>query len=113
MKKKQKFYQINLEQKINNPKEFWKILKSMGLPSKAASASNICLKVRNEIVFNDTKNCSIFKSVFSNLAQNLVSELPPSANVITESKIISYYDNIKFKDNLSGKFRKDGASITA
>ena len=113
IKKKQKFYQINLEQKINNPKEFWKILKSMGLPSKAASASNICLKVRNEIVFNDTKNCSIFKSVFSNLAQNLVSELPPSPNVITESKIISYYDNIKFNDNLSGKFLKDGASITA
>ena len=59
-KKKRNFYEINLKQKINKPKELWKTLKSMGLPSKAASALNICLKDRNEIVFNDTKNCSIF-----------------------------------------------------
>ena len=114
----------------------------MGLPSKAASASNICLKDRNEIVFNGTKNCSIFKSFFSNLAQNLVSKLPPSPNVFTEYKVASYYDDIKFKDlnfefcetspekilnilkglnpskaaridNLSGKFLKDGADILA
>ena len=57
-KKKRKFYKVNLKQKINKSKELWKTLKSMGLPSKAASASNICLKDRNEIVFNDTKNFS-------------------------------------------------------
>ena len=114
----------------------------MGLPSKAASASNICLKDKNEIVFNDTKNCSIFKSFLSNLAQNLVSKLPPSLNAFTESEVASYYDDIKFKDlnfefsetspekilnilkglnpskaagidNLSGKFLKDGADILA
>ena len=114
----------------------------MGLSSKAASASNICLKDRHEIVFNDTKNCSIFKSFFSNLADNLVSKLPPSPNVFIESKVASYYDDIKFKDlnfefsktspekilnilkglnpskaagidNLSGKFLKDGADILA
>ena len=48
-------------------------------------------------VFNNTKNCSIFKSFFSNLAQNLVSKVPPSPNVFTESKVASYYDGIKFK----------------
>ena len=75
----------------------------MGLPSKAASASNICLKDKNEIVFSNTKNCSIFKSLFSNLAQNLVSKLLPSPNVFTESKVASYYDNIEFK-NLNFEF---------
>ena len=114
----------------------------MGLPSKSASASNICLRDRNEIVFNDTKNWSIFKSFLSNLAQNLVSKLLPSPDVFTESKVASYYDDIKFKDlnfefsgaspekilnilkglnpskagsidNLSGKFLKDGADILA
>ena len=89
-KKKQNFYEINLKQKINKPKELWKTWKSMGLPFKAASASNSCLKNKNEIVFNDTKNYSIFKSFFSNLAQNLVSKLPPP-NVFTESKVASYY----------------------
>ena len=55
------FYEINLKQKINKPKELWKTLKSMGFPSKTVSPSNTCLKDRNEIVFNNTKNCSIFK----------------------------------------------------
>ena len=50
----------------------------MGLPSKTQSGSNIYLKDRNEIVFNDTKNFSIFKSFFSDVAQNLVSKLLPS-----------------------------------
>ena len=82
------------------------------------------LKDRNEIAFNDTKNCSISKSFFSNLAQNFVSKL--------ESKVASYYDNIKHKGvnfenilkglnpskaagivNLSRKFLKDGADILA
>ena len=74
-KKKREFYETNLRQKINKPKELWKTLKSMGLPSKAVTASNICLEDKNEIVFNATKNCSIFKNYFSSLAQNLVFKL--------------------------------------
>ena len=79
---------------------------------------------------------------FSNLAQNLVSKVPPSSNVFTESKVASYYDDIKYKDlnfefsetspekilntlkglnpskaagfiNLSCKFLKDDANILA
>ena len=65
----------------------------MGFPSKAVTASNICSKDKTEIVFNATKNCSIFKNYFSNLAQNLVSKLPPPHNIFTESKVASYYDN--------------------
>ena len=65
----------------------------MDLPSKAATASNICLKDKNEIVFNATKNCYIFKNHFSSLAHNLVSKLPLLPNIFTESKIASYYDN--------------------
>ena len=114
----------------------------MGLPPKVASVSNICLKDKSERVFNDTKNCSIFKSFFSNLAQNWVSKLTLSPDVFIESKVAYCCDNIKFKDlnfesseaspekilnilkvlnpskaadidNLSGKFLKDGADILA
>ena len=91
--KKREFYETNLRQKINKPKELWKTLTSMGLPSKAVTASNICLKDKNEIVFNATKNCSIFKNYFSSLAQDLIPKLPLSPNTFTESKIASYYDN--------------------
>ena len=40
-KKKKELYETNLRQKINKPKELWKTLKSVGLPSKAVTASNI------------------------------------------------------------------------
>ena len=142
-KKKREFYETNLRQKINKHKELWKTLKSMGLPSKAVTASNIHLKDKNQIVFNDIKNCSIFKNCFSSLAQNLVSKLPLSPNVFTESKIAFCYNNnvvskgLNFQllemspekissilkglnpskaagiDNLSGKFLKDGAHVLA
>ena len=142
-KKKREFYETNLRQKINKPKELWKILKSMGLPSQAVTASNICLKDKNQIVFNAIKNCSTFKNYFSSLAQNLLSNLPLSPNIFTESKIASYYNNdvvskdLNFQlletspekissilkgldpskaadiDNLSGKFLKDGAHVLA
>ena len=87
-KKKREFYETNLRQKINKPKELWKTLKSMGLPSKAITASNICLKDKSQILFSGIKNCSIFKNYFSSLAQKLVSKLPLSPNIFTESKII-------------------------
>ena len=141
-KEKQNFHEINLKQKLHKLKQLWKTLKYMGLSSKAASALNICLKDKNKIFYNNTKNSSIFKSFFSNLAQNLVSKLPPSPNAFTESKVAWYYDNIKFKDlnfnfseispeiilnileslnpskaaginNLSGKFLKDDTDIFA
>ena len=91
-KKKREFYETNLRQKINKPKGLWKTLKSMGLPSKAVAASNICLKDKDKIVFNASKNCSIFKNYFSSLAHNLVSMLLLSPNIFTESKIASYSD---------------------
>ena len=61
----------------------------MGLSFKAVSASIHCLKDKNEIVFNVTKNSSIF--FFSSLAQNLASKLPPSPNIFTESKVAFHY----------------------
>ena len=54
----------------------------------------ICLKDKND----DTKNSSIFKMFFSKLAQNLIYKRPSSSNFFTESKVSSYYDNVKLKD---------------
>ena len=72
----------------------------MSLPSKLVTASNICLKDKNEIVLNATKNCSIFKNYFSDLAQNLVFKLPPSPNIFSEFKVVFYHDNNAVSNNL-------------
>ena len=63
-KKRRAFYETNHIQKINKPKEIWKTLKSMGLPSRAVTASNICLKDKNERVFNVTKKNVPFFNFF-------------------------------------------------
>ena len=86
-------------------------------------------------MFNATKNCSIFKKYFGSLAQNLVSKLPLSPDIFTESKVA--WKDLKFQrletspekilsilkglnpstvagiDYLSGKFLKDGADVLA
>ena len=73
----------------------------MGLPCKAVTTSNICLKDKKQIVFNATKNCSILKNYFSSLAHNLVYKLPLSPSIFTESKIASYCDNNTASKNLN------------
>ena len=42
--KKNKFYKENLKENIDKPRELWKALKSLDLPCKKGSISNICLK---------------------------------------------------------------------
>ena len=128
--------------KKNKPRELWKTLKSTSLPSRVVTASNICWKDKNKIVFNATKNSSSLKLFFSSCAKPGIM-LPISPNIFTESKYASYYDNnavskdLEFQlletspeklwsilkglnpskaaslDNLSGKYLKDGANILA
>ena len=89
------------------------------------------------------KTAPSLKKYFSSLAQNLVSKLPLSPNILTESKIATYYNNNAVSedlnlqlletspekissilkdlnaskatgiDNLSGKLLRDGAHVLA
>ena len=121
----------------------WKSLKSLGLPSKKGTISNICLKKDDKIYFDDKINANTFKEFFCNLASDLVAKLPLPSKRFGLNTVRSYYQDIlgllpsKFKfsnvtedhvlqllkdmnvdkaagiDNLSGKFLKDGANILA
>ena len=63
-KKKREFYETNLRQKINKSKELWKTLKSMGLPSKTVTASNICLKNKMKYYSMPQKTAPFLKIIF-------------------------------------------------
>ena len=55
-KKKKDFYEEKLRENIGKPKELWKTLKDLGLPSKKiSSSSKICLQENDEIYFEPTK----------------------------------------------------------
>ena len=141
--KKIQFYKEKLKESIGKPKKLWEALKSLGLPSKKATISNICLKKDDKICFDDKTNANAFKEFFCNLASDLVAKLPPPSNRFRLDTVGNYYQDIlgllpsKFKfsnatedlvlqllkdmnkdkaagiDNFSGKFLKDGANILA
>ena len=71
--KKSQFYKEKLKENIGKPKELWKALKSLGLPSKKGTILNICLKKDDKICFDDKTNANTFKEFFCNLASDLVS----------------------------------------
>ena len=75
-KKKKTFVVGKLNENIGKPKELWKSLKSLGLPSKQDKPSKICLKKDGEHCFDDKINSNIFKDFFSTLAKELVNKLP-------------------------------------
>ena len=78
---KKKLY---LEEKIaenkNNPKELWRTLKSLGMPSKRERQSKISLKENSVVSFDPNKNAIIFCRFFSNLADSLLLKLPRPKN---------------------------------
>ena len=51
-----------LQENTKKPKEVWKILKTIGVTSKAAQISKICLKENDFTQFGDKQNANTFKN---------------------------------------------------
>ena len=77
IKDKKKNFIGKLNDTIGKPKELWKSLKSLGLPSKESTSATICLEKDGILSFDPKTNAEIFKDFYSNLANNLVKKLPP------------------------------------
>ena len=59
----------------------WKVLKNIGLPSKAALISKICLKENDFTQFDDKQNANIFENFYLKLASDLAEKLSKVENV--------------------------------
>ena len=70
--KKTNFVRNQLQKNTKKPKELWKVLINIGLPSKAALISKICLKENHFTQVDDKQNANTFKNFYSKLASNLV-----------------------------------------
>ena len=97
--KKKNFFTGKLNENIGKPKELWKSLKSLGLPSKKSSCSTICLEKDRILSFDPKANAEIFKDFYSNLANDLVKKLPNPPNKYGKDVVKKYYENL----NLVGK----------
>ena len=141
--KKKNFVIGKLNDNIGKPKELWKSLKSLGLPSKESSSATICLEKDGILSFDPKTNAEIFKDFYSNLANNLVRKLPTPSNKYGKTAVNNYYKKLNLRgknfsfapvapsapilkllkqlnpaksagiDNLTGKFLKEGAPVLA
>ena len=100
--KKKNFVIGKLNDNIGKPKELWKSLKSLRLPSKESASATICLEKDGILSFDPKTNAEIFKDFYSNLANNLVKKLPtppPPPNKYGKTAVNNYYKKL----NLRGK----------
>ena len=135
--KKKNFVIGKLNHNIGKPKELWKSLKSLGLPSKESSSATICLEKDGILSFDPKTNAEIFKDFYSNLANNLVKKLPTPPNKYGKTAVNNYYKKLNLRgknfsfatilkllkqlnpaksagiDNPTGKFLKEGAPVLA
>ena len=93
--KKKQFYKEKLKENIGKPKELWKALKSLGLPSKKGSnMTNICLKKDDKISFDEKTNANSLKDFYCNLASDLLHKLPPPSKKFGITSVRNYYQTI-------------------
>ena len=140
--KKRNFFTTKLSENVGKPKELWKTLRKLGLPSKERPISAMSLKKEGNVVFDGKSICEILKDFFSNLATNLVKKLPTPTGIYGMISVERYYSQLNLQnrnfslnpttnsvvlklledinptkavgiDNIGGKFLKDGAVILA
>ena len=143
LKSKRDFYLEKLRENVGKPKEPWKALKSLGLPSKITPVSQVSLKDGKTISFDEKTNNNCFKNFYANVALNLVNKLLHVPNKFDLYSVLAYYkrflniENRKFTflptseneilklladtnpekavglGNLCGRFLKDGTVVVA
>ena len=94
--KKSEFYKKKLTENVGKPKELWKTLKTLGLPSKKGSVTNICLEEDNVTHFEDNKNkTKCFQIIYSSFTNHLVKNLPPPPMKFDALSVEKYYEKTK------------------
>ena len=95
--KKKQYLQEKLSENIAKPNETWQTLKSLRLPNKKNSLSNICLKNKNNLSYDLLSVAKTFKKYYSSSAENLVLKLPKPLNNFGIQLANIYYKNCNMK----------------
>ena len=137
--KKRKFSENKFTKSIGKPKDLWKVLRPLGLPSKTSSCEINALKIKNTVECDVNSVLEVFRSYYSTLVENLVKMLPKSTIKYSIKTVIKYYEHMILGDcfnlasvlgksiltilkafqflkaasidNLYGRFLKDGAKV--
>ena len=97
---KKNYFKYVLEENKNNSKSVWQTLKKLGLPSKKSQpASNIGLKIGDNLCFEKLNVAEKFNSFYTTVASKLVEKLPFSSNIFGESSVFNFYSSMGVKSN--------------
>ena len=109
-KAKASYFSNKIEENKNNPKGLWKQFKSLGYSSKGKDHSQIVLNVNGEKCFDSRRVADCFNNFYTNVAGNLVKNLPPSQGFFnTDSDVFKNY----YKDKGTGSMRFNILPITS
>ena len=89
--KKKTLFENRLNDSIAKPRELWKALKSLGLPSKTSVYETTALKVKNTTSFETKSTLDVFNDYYSTLADNLLKKFPTPPKRYTFNSVIQYY----------------------
>ena len=137
--KKRAVLENKLTESVGKPKDLWKALRSLGLPSKTSSCKVNALKINSKVEHNFNSVLEGFRNYYSILAGNLVKMLPKPTNKYSTNSVMKYHEHMILSDyfhlasvsensiltilkatqvskaagidNLSGRFLKDGAKV--
>ena len=70
--KKKKSFENRFNDSIGKPRELWKALKFLGLPSKVSVCETTALRVKNTTSFETKSTLDVFKNYYFPLADNLL-----------------------------------------
>ena len=82
------FFENRHSDSIGKPKELWKALKSLVLPSKTSVCRTTALKVKNTTSFETKSTIEVSKNNYSTLSDNLLKKSP---NKYAFDSVIQYY----------------------
>ena len=102
--KKANFIRNQLQENTKKPKELWKVVKNIDLPSKAAPISKYVLKKTFSHNLMTNKMQRLLRTFTQKLASDLVEKLPTAKNIFRGISVKKYYSAINIPFN-SFKFR--------
>ena len=96
--KNRAFLENKLTESIGKPKDLWRALRSIGLPSKTSSCEVNALKINDKVEHDFNSALEGFRNYYSILSENLVKMLPKPTNKYSINSIIKYYEHMILGD---------------
>ena len=89
--KKAGFFREKISESIAKPKELWKSLKHLGMLNKSLILNFNVMEDYETLTYETQSIPTIFKNLFSNLAQSLLTKLPDLQDKYNLKSFINYY----------------------